>query len=229
VPKYREGQQERAEVGAGNIIKRLRGRILIMDDETYVPLDPRDVHGRQFYHTDDKNVVPDADRFKGVAKFPKRYMIWQCVDSCGNVSKPYVCLGTMTWKTYLEQCLRKRLLPFIRRYHKDKRVLFWPDMATCHYAKEVQEFLNRHRIPYVLRGENAPNVPQARPIERFWLLCKREYRKRSEMATSSHAMTCIWSRLSREVGKKRLKKLMKGVRQKLRQIRDHGVYEPLKH
>jgi hypothetical protein len=227
-PKYREGQRERSEAGCSRILRRSRGRVIIMDDETYVPLDPNDVHGKQYYHATDPNSVPDANRFKGISKFPQQFMIWQCVDSYGNVSKPFVCIGTMTWQTYLVECIQKRLLPFIRKYHHQRRILFWPDMATCHYALTVQAFLRRKRIPFVERKENAPNVPQARPIEKFWALCKRAYAQRPDRAQGAHSMACIWGRLSREVAKKNLRNLMRSTRKKLKQIRDGGVYACLK-
>ena len=47
---------------------------------------------------------------------------------------------------YLEQCLRKRLVLFIRRYHQGKKILFWPYLATSHYARAVQKFLTARGI-----------------------------------------------------------------------------------
>ena len=44
--------------------------------------------------------------------------------------------------TYLEQCINKRLLPFIEKYHQDGNYLFWPDLASSHYSKSVQDRLN---------------------------------------------------------------------------------------
>jgi hypothetical protein len=73
-------------------------------------------------------------------------------------------------QTYLNECIRKRLIPFINRYHVGDSVLFWPDLASAHYAREVQAFLTDHGVSYVKRGQNPPNVPQARPIEMIWSL-----------------------------------------------------------
>jgi hypothetical protein len=133
-PKYRDGQKERAQTNCGIILKRAHGRAIIMDDETYVPRDPADVPGRQFYHTSDRNRVKDEQRFKATAKFTEKWLIWQAVDCDGHVSRPYVHIGTMTKETYLIECLQKRLIPFIKKYHKKERILFWPDLASCHYA-----------------------------------------------------------------------------------------------
>jgi hypothetical protein len=228
-PKYKNGQKERARAACGTILRKAHGHIVIMDDETYVPVDPADVPGRQFYHARDPNSVPDEHRFKAKQKFPKQYLVWQCMDSEGHVSRPYIQTGTMDANTYKSECLVKRLLPFINQYHKGRRVLFWPDMAKIHYAKIVKEWLTEQKIPFVTWEENAPNVPQARPIERFWALCKKEYSQRQDAPATEHAFTCIWSRLSKEVATRSSKKLMQNVRPALRQINEVGVYEPLKN
>ena len=59
-------------------------------------------------------------------------MIWQCLDEHGNVSEPYVSRETMNGKIFLE-VLKKRLLPFIQKYRKIENVIFWMDLATCHF------------------------------------------------------------------------------------------------
>lgn len=224
-PKYTDGQRERAQVACGVLANKTWAHAIIMDDETYVHSDPSQVPGRSFYHARNKSDVPIENRLKPRKKFPKKFLVWQCVDGDGHVSKPFVSTKSMDQHVYLE-CLEKYLLPFIREYHNNQRMLFWPDLARCHYANAVRNWLNERRIPYVEEEENAPNVPQARPIERFWSLCKTAYRARPEGEVSKHAFTCIWARLSKQIASRHLKKLMKKTRPALRQIRDHGVYGP---
>lgn len=226
-PKYVKDQEQRARAGCGEVLRRSHGHVLIMDDETYVYADPSQVPGRSFYHAKDKNGVAFQHRFKPKEKFAEKFMVWQCVDADGNVSTPFVSTGTMNWEVYLRECLKKRLLPFIRQHHPNQRILFWPDLARCHYAKNVTDWLEEQGIPYVLKNENPPNVPQARPIERFWGICKTAYRQRSGIAKSKHAFTCTWARLSKEMGRRHLKNLMKRARPAMRLIRDEHVYAPL--
>ena len=38
---------------------------------------------------------------------------------------------------YLEECLVKRLKPFIDKYHSNGKYLFWSDLASAHYATKV--------------------------------------------------------------------------------------------
>ena len=67
----------------------------------------------------------------------------------------------------------KRLLPFIKYHHKGDNILFWPDLGSSHYSKQVQDFLMVHQINFVQHQQNPPNVPQARPIETIWSLLEQ--------------------------------------------------------
>jgi len=117
----------------------------------------------------------------------------------------------------------KRLLPFI----KNRPVVFWPDMATCHYTREITNFLQSESIQFVEKSKNAPNVPQARPIERFWALCKREYAKREVPAKNLNSFSRVWTKISNEVAKRRGKAIMANFRRRLWQIGKYGVYGPI--
>ncbi len=68
----------------------------------------------------------------------------------------------------------KRLILFISHYHTSDFGLFWLDLASLHYAHEVQRLLANHRIPHVQGGKNPLNVHQARPIETTWTLMEQK-------------------------------------------------------
>ena len=72
---------------------------------------------------------------------------------------------------YIDQCLPK-LKQFIERKHTQDKIIFWPDLASSHYAKKTLNWLTEQNIPYVPKQDNPPNVPQARPIEDFWSVLK---------------------------------------------------------
>ena len=75
-------------------------------------------------------------------------------------------------KIYLDECIKKRLIPFIKAHHSDGKYLFWPDLASAHYAKTVTGFFDEKNINYVKKKDNPPNVPELRPIEDFWGILK---------------------------------------------------------
>lgn len=131
----------------------------------------------------------------------------------------------MNGATYLN-CLKEYLIPFIKEHHKDKEILFWPDMATCHHKKEVTEWMAANNINFVSKKSNAPCVPQARGIEMFWSLCKSEYKKRNKQVKTIAQMTKIWSEISKKVAENSAQKLMATARRNLRLIQLDGVYAP---
>lgn len=70
-------------------------------------------------------------------------------------------------KVYLEECIKKRLLPFINKHHLINPYIFWPDLSTSHYAKSVQNYLKEQNINFVPKEDNPANLPVVRPIEDF--------------------------------------------------------------
>ena len=200
-----------------------------MDDETYVPMDLDQIPGKQYYHARSKQEVSDEHRFAGKSKFPKKYLVWQCLDELGNVSEPFVSTGTINAEIYLNECLKKRMLPFIQKHHQTADVVLWMDMATSHYARSVTDWLTANHIDFIAKKHNAPNVPQARPIETFWALGKAEYKRRKIAAKNLNSFTRIWRNVTRKVAQKSGVALMKSVRRKLRAIAYRGIYALLKN
>ena len=59
-------------------------------------------------------------------------------------------------------------------YESRENVVFWPDLATCHYTKENLEFLKEQNISYVEKKDNPPSAPQICPIKNYWGILKME-------------------------------------------------------
>lgn len=76
--------------------------------------------------------------------------------------------GNVTQEINIEECIKQRLVPFIQNHHPNGDIMFWPDLASAHYAKLSLETLESLGIPFVLKEENPPGLPQLRPIEDFW-------------------------------------------------------------
>jgi hypothetical protein len=228
-PNYRKNQSKRAKTYCRELYMKSFRKTLIIDDETYVMVDPENIPGQKYFNFIDKSSVSDKLRFKCKEKFPKKYLVWQAMDQKGNVSEPYIKLGTMKAEEYRKECLEKRLLPFILKYHSIGDVLFWPDLATIHYSGSVQKWLKDNGIQFVQKDRNPPNVPHARPIEQFWFLCKHQYGQRSTPPKNLNGFKRIWSNISAGVARSHAQALMKNVRKRLRQIGYNGVFEPLRN
>lgn len=76
---------------------------------------------------------------------------------------------------YLDKCLKKRLLPFLKS-HKVPTI-FWPDLASIHYAGSVLKCMEENSIRYVPKQYDPPCVPELRPIETYWAEMKKSLRK----------------------------------------------------
>lgn len=55
----------------------------------------------------------------------------------------------------------------IKEHHINDELIFWPDIAFCHYAKQTIERLQIENIPCLSKGDNPPYVPLERSIEEF--------------------------------------------------------------
>ena len=107
-------------------------------------------------------------KFKSKRKFAPKILVWLAISSKGisalhmETTKDSAINGDV----YFKKCLPK-LLAFINKHHQDDKYLFWPNLASSHYAEKAMEWLDGHNIPFVHIAANPPNVPQARAIENF--------------------------------------------------------------
>ena len=217
-----EAQKIKCNNRIPNLAKKILRKVVIMDDETYVFADPSQGATREFFHSSDPSLVDPVFKEKRKSANPKKFLIWQAIDQYGNISEPYVQQGTMNSQVYLEECIKKRLIPFIEKYHKTSQVIFWPDLATIHYAKSVMEFLEQN-FSIVRKNENPPKTPQLRPIERFWALCKQRYSQLTGYFDTPRKIAFQWEKISSEVGKSSGKKLMKKFKKKVFYEAENGV------
>jgi len=179
-----QDQDKRAKKNCGKLYRKLlRGCDLILDDEKYFKLTGDNVNSNRLFYSTDPATAPTDIKFRKKKKFEPKLMVWMAMSSKG-VSNMYVHKSkqAVNEDTYLNECINKRLLPFIEKYHQNGNYLFWPDLASSHYSKSVQERLNEKNVPFVIRKDNPPNVPQARPIETIWALLEQKVYKNNWQA-----------------------------------------------
>jgi hypothetical protein len=86
--------------------------------------------------------------------------------------------------------------------HGFDNILFWPDLATCHYKGIVQDYLRAKNVEFVQKKDNPPNVPQARGIEKFLALCKREYLNKPHKPITDRGFKLVWYKIIKYVAEK---------------------------
>ncbi|CAF4403061.1 unnamed protein product [Didymodactylos carnosus] len=169
-PKYNQKQLEQIPSKCRKLRREITDyeTFIIVDDEKYFTFSGDDMlENAGFYASDKENTPPDV-RYKCKQKFAPKILVWLALSSKG-ISRPYI--GTtkgpaVTGDVYVEKCLLK-LLTFINKHHPDDKYIFWPDLASSHYAQQTTEWLNERKVPFVPKCANPPNVPKARPIEDF--------------------------------------------------------------
>lgn len=188
----------------------------IMDDETYVLADFRQLPGQNFYVADARGNVEEQFRTQKQTKFPKKFLVWQAICSCGKRSKSFVTVGSINTEIYIKECLNKRLLPFIREHNVS--TYFWPDLASCHYSKKALEWYQNSNIILVPREANPPNCPELRPVERYWALVKRELKSTKKVSRNIEDFKRRWSNCSKKVSETTIKSLMEGFPKKVHEF-----------
>ncbi|MEE4247401.1 MAG: hypothetical protein V2I33_18480 [Kangiellaceae bacterium] len=129
----------------------------------------------------------------------------------------------MNKEIYASECVRKQLLPFIEKNHSDGNCLFWPDLASCHYAKDVVNTFNDVDINFVAKEMNPPCVPHLRPIEHFWGALRQQVYHRNWQAET---LTQLENRIRyclRRMDVQFVRDMMLKVKSLLRVARSHGV------
>lgn len=166
-------QKQRLKKLVGNTFRVQNDVTCIMDDESYFTLDGNEWQGKHYF---EKNDAPVSSEVKYVEhkKFPKKVLLWLAISPNGMSEPVFFESGlAVHGDIYVERCLPK-VQDFIKQKHRGKNVVFWPDLASSHYAKRTLEAMEALNIPYVPKCENPPNVPQLRPIEDFWANLKRQ-------------------------------------------------------
>ena len=205
-----------------SILSKRSDKVIIMDDETYVYYRTDNTGYSKFYTRKKGQKLPLCIACKGVEKYPKKVMIWQFITSTGYISKPVIINKNLNGEGYL-QLMKKKLVPFIKANGGHSKFLFWPDLASCHYAKKVINYLRSEDIDFVDKFENPPSTPELRPIEDFWHLAKMAFHKQPNYPKSMHGFKSKWSRACRNVSPDVVRNMFSTIKKKIRLVGQFGI------
>jgi hypothetical protein len=173
VPYRTEAQTAVYRPRSRRISLKFHGREFIIDDESYFTLSNSDKNANGGYYSNDVSETPDDVRCKEKKKFEQKLLVWLAISPKG-MSQVFITRSgqAVNQDVYREECIRKRLMPFIKKHHSDGNFVFWPDLASSHYAKSVLEYLKANNVVFVEKKDNPPCAPRLRPIENFWSILK---------------------------------------------------------
>ncbi|XP_065684223.1 uncharacterized protein LOC136096637 [Hydra vulgaris] len=228
-PLYEKDQQQRAATSSRRLVNKVfHEKDIIMNDEKYFNLSNSNIPGNDIYYTNNKLSAPDNVKYKLKKKFEEKVLVWICISSNG-FCEPYIhrSKNSITSNIYVKECMKKRLIPFVREHYKDNNFVFWLDLATAHYANKTENWFIDNSIEFVQKCTNPPNVPLARPNETFWAILSQMVYSDGWRACSIYQLVQGIKRKLNEIKENDpdlLQRLMMSVKIKLRKIADRGVY-----
>ena len=224
IPGRSDEQIKRVRALCRSLYLKFKNFSWIIDDESYFTLTHSTINGNNIFYSGNPSVTPARVKYYSKVKFEKKLLVWICISVRGVSSVFFVPSGmAINQEVYLKSCIQRRLIPFINAHHSDGNYVFWPDLASAHYAKTVVDYLNEKKVKFVQKSENPPNVPEARPIEDFWGLIKGEVYKNNWQAENIDQLKNRINLCLKKIGQNRVYDLMSTVANRLNNIRMHGV------
>ena len=174
-PQYTVKQMEEVPTRARRLYPTLLSNDfqLIMDDEKYFILTNESVSTNRGFYTSDRSITPSDVKFKRTQKYCTKVLVWIAISENG-ISKPFFSKQAQAINeiTYLKHCIKARLMSFIKTYHNKENILFWPDLATSHYAESVISFLEEQNINVVPKEKKSsklsPNATGGNDLANSW-------------------------------------------------------------
>jgi transposase len=197
---------------------------IIMDDESYFTFAGSNMVQNDHYYASSRGSAEINRIFRRQAKFQDKLMVWIALSPAG-MSRPFFCPSheAVNAVMYQSKCIQQRLTPFIQHHHPDGQYLFWPDLASCHYAGSTLNLFQHLGIHFVPKDMNPPNCPQLRPVEDFWGILKQFVYANGWCATSHEQLKRRIKFCLGKVDPDVVRRMMVGVKSRLRKARVNGV------
>ena len=78
------------------------------------------------------------------------------------------------------------------------------------------EWYQANEVHVVPKEADPPNYPELRPIERYWVLVKRELSQYKQQATTIEKFRKFWTKAAKSVAEMSAQTLMAGLNSKVR-------------
>jgi hypothetical protein len=226
IPKRTIQQMEDAKRKCGILYRKFYDLSWIIDDESYFTLRHTTINGNNIFYTSNIEQTPANVKFIQKSQYEEKLLVYMIMSEKG-VSTPYFIPSglAVTQEIYLDNCIEKRLIPFINQYHSDGSYVFWPDLASAHYAKSVTRFLNEKNVNFVQKADNPAKVPECRPIEDHWAIVKGLVYKNNWQADNLDQLRNRIRYCIKNMDNTIMQHLSQSVQRRLNDIRRNGVPE----
>lgn len=226
IPKRTETQKYLAKTKCGRLYRKFSKKMFILDDESYFTLSNTTMSGNNGYYASNIKTVRPEVKFRTQSKFEKKVMVWIAIGPKG-LSTPFIKNSkfAINSEVYKNECIKRRLLPYIKKNYSNEDYVFWPDLASSHYSRIVQDFFKQNNINFVARDDNPANTPELRVIEDFWGVLKTNvYRKGWEAKTTDQLINRIKYCL-KKIDFRVVQKLTSDTLKRIDNVRRKGLVE----
>ena len=224
---FRDAKQRvKARKRCSALYRKYRDRVWILDDESYFTLKHSTINGNDNFYSSNLDRTPANVKYTAKEKYEPKLLIWLAISPSG-ISRILVTQSghAINAEIYTKECLKARLLPFIKKHHAKDNYVFWPDLASAHYAETALDFLIENMINHVDKLDNPPALPEIRPIERFWALLKAAVYKNGWEAKNLVELEKRIRLCIKNFDKAAIQKLLEGVKRKIDDVRRYDVIE----
>lgn len=194
----------------------------VMDDESYFTVEGNEWQPKYYFESSSRK-APEKAKFIRKTKFPGKVLLWLAISERG-ISEPVFFKGglAVNAQVYNEKCV-PALSNFIEKYHRKEKIVFWPDLASSHYAKSTIENLKDKKIEFVPKEMNPPNVPQLRPIETFWANLKRKVYENGYRAKNVDSLVLKIKKELKTINTEGIQRAMSELPKKIRKANRNGA------
>jgi transposase len=201
------------------LLKKYDKKHFILDDESYFTLSNYNMSGNDIFYSNDLSLTPDSVSSKYCTKYEKKVLVYLVMSPKGMCTPYFRPSGlAINQDVYLEDCIKKKLVPFIQKHYQEGQYVFWPDLASSHYGGRVQEYLKSNKICYVPKWCNPANCPKLRPIEDLWANIKQKVYENNWSANNLDQLRLKISSVIRNLDPELVQKHGESVKNRLYQL-----------
>ena len=132
-------QKKQARPKCRRLLKKFADHDFIMDDESYFTLSHTTLSGNNRFYSSNVCKTPDLIKNRYVTKFEPKILVYLAITHQGMSRPIFFRTGlAVNQNVYKEKCLKQPLIPFIREKYRHRPYVFWPDLASSHYANSAQ-------------------------------------------------------------------------------------------
>ena len=223
-PAQKEKQRDRIHRLAQGDFAETDPRDILIDDESYFTLTGASLPGNVGFYTSNFEETPENVKFREDVKFEEKVMVWMMIARTG-ISKIFISPKhqSMNAELYRKKCLSKVLEFVDTHYESRNQVIFWPDLATCHYAKVNQAWMKEQDLYFIPKEDNPPACPQIRPIEQFWSMLKNKVYENNWSAKNREQLIRKIQKCAKEFDMDPIIKMFDTLKAKIKKADQHGL------